>query len=79
MSSRNLTVRLEEGTIRKARVLAAKRSTSISRLVAEEIDRLVAEDDRYESVTRDALAELERGYDLGSGGMLPERASIYDR
>ena len=29
----NLTVRLDDATIRKAKVLAAKRSTSISRLV----------------------------------------------
>ena len=29
----NLTVRLDDGTIRKAKVLAAKRATSVSRLV----------------------------------------------
>jgi hypothetical protein len=76
---RNLTVRLEGGTIRKAKVLAAKRATSVSRLVADEIDRLVREDEAYEQARVEALADLESGFDLGSGGRLPPRESVYDR
>lgn len=76
---RNLTVRLEEGTIRKAKIVAAKHSTSVSRLVADEIDRLVREDEAYEQARIEALADLESGYDLGSGGNLPEREAAYDR
>jgi hypothetical protein len=60
-------------------ILAAKRSTSISRLVAEEIERLVAADDAYEHARQQALAELDRGYDLGSGGRLPDRSATDDR
>ena len=75
----NLTVRLDTGTIRKAKVLAAKRSTSISRLVAVEIDRLVREDEAYEQARVEALAELESAMDLGSGGRLPPRVDAYDR
>jgi hypothetical protein len=76
---RNLTVRLDEGTIRKAKIVAAKRSTSVSRLVADEIDRLVRADEDYEQARVEALADLESGYDLGSGGTLPSRDSAYDR
>ncbi len=75
----NLTVRLDDATIRKAKVLAAKRSTSISRLVGEEIDRLVREDEAYEQARVEALAELESARDLGSGGRLPPRVDTYDR
>ncbi len=77
--NQNLTVRLESDTIRKAKVLAAKRSTSVSRLVADEIDRLVREDEAYEQARVEALAELESGYDLGSQGRLPLREEAYDR
>jgi len=77
--NQNLTVRLESDTIRKAKVLAAKRSTSVSRLVADEIDRLVREDEAYEQARVEALAELESGYDLGSRGHLPLREEAYDR
>ena len=75
----NLTVRLDSGTIRKAKVLAAKRSTSVSRLVADEIDRLVQQDEEYEQARVEALAELESGFDLGSKGHLPQREQVYDR
>ena len=76
---RNLTVRLDGGTIRKAKILAAKRSTSVSRLVADEIARLVREDEAYEQARVEALADLESGFDLGSGGELPGREATYDR
>ena len=52
---RSLTVRLDEGTIRKAKVVAARRSTSVSRLVTDEIDRLVREDEAYEQARIEAL------------------------
>lgn len=76
---RNLTVKLDESTIRKAKIVAAKRSTSVSRLVADEIDRLVRADDAYEQARIEALADLESGFDLGTGGRLPSREEAYDR
>jgi hypothetical protein len=76
---RNLTVRLEGGTIRKAKVLAARRSTSVSRLVSEEIERLVREDEAYEQARIEALAEMDSAPDLGSMGRLPDREDVYDR
>ena len=75
---RNLTLQLEDETIRKAKVLAARRSTSVSRLVAGEIDRLVAEDETYRSARRLAVAHLERGFHLG-GGALPGRDELHER
>jgi hypothetical protein len=75
----NLTVRLDDVVIHKARILAAKRATSISRLVADEIVRLVGEDEAYEQARVEALAELESPPDLGSGGLLPPREAAHER
>ncbi len=75
---RNLTVQLDEDTVRKARVLAAKRETSVSRLVAQEIHRLVREDDEYQKAKAAAFAQLDRGFHLG-GGVLPDRESLHAR
>jgi hypothetical protein len=61
----NITVRLDRRTLRKAKVLAAKRNTSISGLLAEQIEALVGEDDAYEQAQRHALALLEEGLHLG--------------
>ncbi|MBI1740827.1 MAG: hypothetical protein HY233_03280 [Acidobacteriales bacterium] len=60
-----MTVRLCRDTIRKARLLAARRGTSISRLVAEQIDLLVARDDAHEPAKRQALSLLDQGFHLG--------------
>lgn len=73
----NITVALDKETIRKAKVVAAERSTSVSRLLADEIERIVTEHDRYEEAKRASIAELRRGYDLG-GGPPPRRDGIYD-
>ena len=75
---RNLTVQLDEETVAKAKVLAARRSTSVSKLVAHEIQRLVGEDDAYGRARTAALAHLNRGFRLG-GGALPRRDALHDR
>jgi hypothetical protein len=75
---RNLTVQLDEETIAKARVLAARRATSVSKLVAHEIDKLVGEDDAYQRASAVALQHLSRGFHLG-GGALPNRDALHDR
>jgi len=78
MARRNLTVQLDEDVIRMARVLAAERSTSISKLVADEIERLVGDKERYEQAKQHALREMRVGYHLG-GGPYPRREELYDR
>lgn len=64
-TKQNITVRLDRQTLRKAKVLAAKRNTSISGLLAKQIETLVGEDDAYEQAQRRALSLLERGFHLG--------------
>jgi hypothetical protein len=74
----NLTVSLDVQTIRKAKVLAAKRATSISGLVAEQIEALVDKDDAYEKAAASAIARMKRGYHLG-GGPYASRDELHDR
>lgn len=64
-TNQNVTVRLDRSTLRKAKILAAKRNTSISGLLTEQIEALVGEDDAYEQAQRRALALLDRGFHLG--------------
>jgi predicted transcriptional regulator len=54
MAKSNLTLQLDADVIRRARVVAAKRGTSISALVARELDALVAREERYEDAQRRA-------------------------
>ena len=55
MAKTNLTLHLEAKVVRRARVVAAKRGTSVSALVARELEGLVARDERYEAAERRAL------------------------
>ncbi len=64
-STQNITVRLDRRTLRMAKVLAARRNTSISRMLAQQIETLVGEDDAYEQARRRALALLDSGFHLG--------------
>lgn len=65
MSKQNLTVSLPQHTIRKAKILAARRGSSISGIVAEQIEILVGEDEAYERAERQARILLEQGFHLG--------------
>ncbi len=75
---RNLTVHLDDETVHKAKVLAARRATSLSRLVAGEIERLVDEDETYRHAQRIARDQLLDGLPLG-GGPAPDRGSLHER
>ncbi len=74
----NVTVSLDIRTIQKAKLLAAQRSTSISGLLAEQIESLVGENEAYEAARRQALDLMDRGLRLG-GGPLPSRESLHER
>jgi uncharacterized protein DUF6364 len=65
MAKRNVTVQLDESVIHRAKVLAAKQSTSVSGLVTRALVDLVEGDDRYEEARRHALAMMR---DAGNHG-----------
>jgi hypothetical protein len=48
MVKTNLTLQLDEEVVRRARIVAAKRGTSVSALVARELAELADQDERYE-------------------------------
>jgi len=60
----NITLRLDGELIREAKVLAAQRGTSVSRMLAEQLEELVRREKDYVAAERRALARLEEGLDL---------------
>ena len=73
----NLTVSLDKTLLQKLRVIAAERSTSISRLVSDELVGIVEQSERFENARRRALQDLEAGYRLG--GRSASRDALHDR
>jgi hypothetical protein len=65
VTKQNLTVSLTRQTLRKAKILAARRGSSISGLLAEQIEILVGEEEAYERARRQATELLDQGFHLG--------------
>ena len=76
VAKRNLTVQLDEETIRAVKELAARRGTSVSGLVTQKIRQMVAADDRYQVAMEAALEAMRDAKNLGGGGRSWTRAEI---
>jgi hypothetical protein len=65
VKTQNLTIKIPAATIRRAKIVAAERGTSISALVAKKIDEIVGEDAAYQAARRRAGQWLAQGWHLG--------------
>lgn len=77
MAKMNLTLQVDEDVIRRARVVAAKRGTSVSALVARELDRIVEQDARYEAAHARAAELLATA--VARGGRSWRRDDLHQR
>jgi hypothetical protein len=68
----NITLAIEPGLLKKARAVAARRGRSVSALLADELRELVAEDARYASARKRALALLASPLSLGGSPLARE-------
>ena len=80
MASRNVTLTLPEEILRRLRILAAQRDTSISAWLTTALSELVDQEDGYAEARDATIGDLERGYDLGTRGQITwTRDSLHDR
>ena len=78
MPRQNVTISLTAQTLQKVRVLAARRATSISGLLAEQVEALVGEEEAYERAQRQAIALLDQGFHMG-GVIRATRDELHER
>jgi hypothetical protein len=76
-AKQNITIKLDRKTIEQARILAARRATSISGLLTRQIEQMAEEESAYQRAERQALDLLDRGFHMG--GVLPDRDSLHER
>jgi len=77
MPKQNITLSLDKDLIREAKLLSARKSTSISKLLSEELERLLRKHKQYEQARRSALAALKKGFHMG-GTITATRDQIHD-
>ena len=73
-----MTISLDRKTIRMAKILAARSSTSISGLLARQVEILVGEEEAYERAERQAMSFLDQGFHLG-GVIRASRDELHER
>ena len=72
----NVTITGEDGALEWARIQAAKRNSSVSRLVGELLAEKMRQEDAYEQAMREALKFESWG---ASDGPFLNRDEMYDR
>ena len=76
----NITLSLPEEILREAKVVAARRGTSVSALLAGALSELVERESGYAAARERSLAAFGRGRDLGTGGEVGwDRDELHDR
>ncbi len=77
MARANLTLQLDAEVIRRARIVAAKRGTSVSALAAAQLMELVDKEERVELARERAEAILKKA--APRGGRSWTRDELHDR
>jgi hypothetical protein len=74
----NVTISLSRQLLKKAKILAARRETSISGPLAQEIEFLVGDQEAYDRAERQARALLDKGFHMG-GIIRAGRDELHER
>ena len=75
----NLTIKIDdEELIRRAKMLAAEKGTSLSALVRDYLEQLVHGGDEYERARRRAMRWMRKGLPLGGKPLTREEAHDRD-
>lgn len=80
METQNVTLSIPKDTLRKAKILAVQRNTSLSALLTETLEELVSNNEAYSVARAHHLSLLEKGFDLGTGGQINvKRDELHER
>ena len=77
-ANQNITLSVDQQLLKKALSFAAQRGTSISAMLAEELRKVVGDDEAYLSASVRATAQSRAPFRLG-GGKIASRDSLRER
>lgn len=79
MAMRNLTLTMPEELVRRAKIAAAERDTSVSALVAEYFEALVQQEDGYDLMWAEEERLMQEGLPMRVGEITWSRADLHER
>ncbi len=74
----NITLSIDKELLKKGKLIAAQNDTSISRMLAEHLERIVENEDRFQAARRSARDLLKKGLHLG-GRISWTREELHER
>ena len=74
----NITLSIEKELLKRAKLIAAKKETSVTKLLTEQLAKIVSEDEEYTLAKKRALAILRKGFHLG-GRITARREELHER
>lgn len=78
--TQNVTLAIPKDVLRKAKILAVQKNTSLSGLLTQALVDLVTQQNAYEQACLRNLALLQRGLGLGTQGQVPwKRDDLHER
>lgn len=80
MDTQNITLSIPKEVLVKIKVIAARRQTSVSRMLTQMLERLVQQEDAYDGASRRHAQLLKEGVDLGTRGEISTaREDLHER
>ena len=80
MDTQNVTLSIPKKILRKAKLLAVKRNTSLSGLLSNTLEELVELEEGYQQASQRNLEWLEQGSNLGTEGQITwQREELHER
>jgi predicted transcriptional regulator len=64
METQNITLSLPKSILRRMKILAARRQSSVSRLLTQAAENMLAEETEYEAARKRQTRLLEKGFNL---------------
>jgi hypothetical protein len=78
--TQNVTLSIPKNVLRKAKILAIQKNTSLSGLLTQTLIELVAEQESYEKARQRNIKLLEKGLNLGTQGNITwNREDLHER
>jgi hypothetical protein len=79
-TTQNVTLAIPKDILRKAKILAVRRNTSLSGLLTHTLVEIVSRDEGYEQARLHNQQMLNSGFDLGTQGSIAvKREELHER
>jgi hypothetical protein len=79
-TTQNITLAIPKDVLRKAKILAVQKNTSLSALLTQTLTDLVAHQEAFEQARQRNLVLLKSGFDLGTQGQATwKREDLHER